>query len=391
MSALAFVLAPVAVAVVLFVSGWAKVGDVTGTRLAFVAMRVPAVLTRPAVVRALPFAELALGCALLLTWGWVLAVVGAAVTVLFLVYAALVGRVLQAGDSVECHCFGNLGSDRVTPLTLVRNLVLVLLAALATGFGAAGSGVVPAAGDLDGSDWWWPAMTALVVVTAMLIVRPGPLADDLPDELEEVDYLRQAIPIGVLVSQEGRRTQLRDLAAQRPQLLVFISITCGACEIVAEWLPSFSERLEIVEVATVFTNPLEAVPARWHAGSTPWFDPDSAVTDLFSSGRPAAVLFGADGMLAGGPVTGARAIEEFVDDIVAELASEPPPEPAPFQHDHDHDDDHVHSHDDGHGHDDRHDDGHGHDHDVHADDVQTVAFEFEPQESETDPAGPRRP
>ena len=55
---LAFVLVPVAVAVVLFVSGWAKVGDVTGTRLAFVAMKVPAVLTRASFVRALPFAEL---------------------------------------------------------------------------------------------------------------------------------------------------------------------------------------------------------------------------------------------------------------------------------------------------------------------------------------------
>ena len=147
---LAFVLAPVAVAVVLFVSGWAKVGDVTGTRLAFVAMKVPAALTRPSFVRALPFAELLLGCALLLTWGWVLAVAAAATTLLFLVYAALVARVLRAGDDVECHCFGTLGDDRVTSVTLARNLVLVLLAALATGFGASGSGVVPARRRLPG-------------------------------------------------------------------------------------------------------------------------------------------------------------------------------------------------------------------------------------------------
>ena len=175
MNVLAFVLAPVAVAVVLFVSGWAKVGDVTGTRLAFVAMKVPAALTRPSVVRALPFAELLLGCALLLTWGWVLAVAAAAATVLFLVYAALVARVLRAGEDVECHCFGTLGDDRVTSVTLARNLVLVLLAALATGFGASGSGVVPAVGDFQGSDWWWPVMTALVVAhgPADLPARPG--------------------------------------------------------------------------------------------------------------------------------------------------------------------------------------------------------------------------
>ena len=241
MNVLAFVLAPVAVAVVLFVSGWAKVGDVTGTRLAFVAMKVPAALTRPSVVRALPFAELLLGCALLLTWGWVLAVAAAATTLLFLVYAALVARVLRAGDDVECHCFGTLGDDRVTSVTLARNLVLVLLAALATGFGASGSGVVPAIGDFQGSDWWWPVMTALVVLTALLIFRPGGAADEpTVDDEEMEDYLRQPVPIGFLESEDGRRVQLRDLATRQPQLLIFMSIGCGACHIVAEWLPSFA-------------------------------------------------------------------------------------------------------------------------------------------------------
>jgi hypothetical protein len=364
-NALAFVLAPVALAVVLFVSGWAKVGDVTGTRLAFVAMKVPAALTRQSVVRALPFAELLLGCALLLTWGWVLAAAAAATTMLFLVYAALVARVLRAGDSVECHCFGTLGDDRVTPATLARNLVLVLLAALATGFGASGSGLIPAVGDFEGSDWWWPVMTALIVVTALLIIRPGQAPEEPAlDEDEIEDYLRQPVPIGFLESEDGRKVQLRELARLRPQLLIFMSIGCGSCHIVAEWLPSFAEKLQIVEVNTVFTESLESLPKIMRAeGSTIWFDPESAVTDLFASGRPAAVLFGADGMLAGGPVLGAKDIEYFVDDIVAELAAAPPQELVPFppgMFDHDHDHDHDHDLDDGHG-------DHGHGHDDHGD------------------------
>ena len=367
MNVLAFVLAPVAVAVVLFVSGWAKVGDVTGTRLAFVAMKVPAVLTRPSVVRALPFAELLLGCALLLTWGWVLAVASAATSVLFLVYAALVARVLRAGDAVECHCFGTLGDDRVTSVTLARNLVLVLLAALATGFGASGSGVIPAVGDFQGSDWWWPVMTALVVTTALLIFRPAGAAEEpQADEDEIEDYLRQPVPIGFLQSEDGRKVQLRDLARQRPQLLIFMSVGCGSCHIVAEWLPSFAERLEIVGINTIFSEPLDSVPENLRPGATMWFDPDSAVTDLFANGRPAAVLFGADGMLAGGPVLGPKDIEFFVDDIVAELAAAPPQELVPFppgmfdhEHDHDHDLDGAHGHDDhGHGPDDHGPDKH---------------------------------
>ncbi len=74
--------------------------------------------------------------ALLLTWGWLLAVVGAVATALFVVYTVLVARVLRTGDSVECHCFGSLGGDRVTSATLARNLVLVALAATHDGASA---------------------------------------------------------------------------------------------------------------------------------------------------------------------------------------------------------------------------------------------------------------
>ena len=258
MTALALVLAPVATAVVLLVSGWAKVGDVTGMRLAFVAMGVPAALSRPVVVRALPYAELALGLALLLTWGWLLAVVGAVSTALFAAYAVLVARVLRTGDSVECNCFGSLGGDRVTSATLARNIVLVALAAIATAFGAGGSGVIPALGDLDGAEWWWPVMTALVVLAAVLVVRPSPAAD--APVVDDVDYLRQPIPIGVLVAEDGRHVQLRHLAAQRPQLLVFMSVSCGSCHVLADLLPGLAERLGVVEVATVYSESLDNLP-----------------------------------------------------------------------------------------------------------------------------------
>jgi cytochrome oxidase Cu insertion factor (SCO1/SenC/PrrC family) len=374
-TALALVLAPVATAVVLLVSGWSKLGDVTGLRLAFVAMRVPTALSRVAVVRSLPYVELALGLALLLTWGWLLAVVGATVTVLFLGYTLLVARVLRAGDSVDCQCFGSLGDDRVTLVTLARNLVLVALAALATAFGVGGSGVVPAMGDFDGAAWWWPVMTALVVLAAVLVVRPGRVEEVAPEE--GVDYLRQPIPIGVLVAADGRHVQLRDLASQRPQLLTFMSVSCGACDVLADLFPDFVERLGVVEIVTIFVDPLDSVPERLRKpGTTTYHDPDRAVTDLFTSLRPAAVLFGADGLLAGGPVTGVPDIQAFVEDIVAELEAAPPGELEADDHGHDHAHDHGHAHDD-------HDHGHGHAHGDDHGDVQAVVLDGA-QEDETD-------
>jgi hypothetical protein len=320
-------------------------------------MQVPAALNRPAVVRSLPYAEIALGLALLLTWGRPLAVVGALVTALFAGYAVLVARVLRSGDSVECHCFGSLGDDRVTPLTLVRNLVFVALAALATAFGVGGSGVIPALGDLEGGEWWWPVMSALLVLAAVLVVRPGRMEEVEP--AEPVDYLRQPIPIGVLVTADDQRVQLRDLARERPHLLVFVSVGCGSCHVLADLLPGMAERLGIVAVATVFSEPLDTVPDSMKVpGTTPYLDPERAVTDLFTSLRPAAVLFGADGLLAGGPVVGVREIEEFVEDIVGELEAAPElPPPVEAHHGHDHDHGHGHAHGEGHAHDHQHDQG----------------------------------
>ena len=96
-------------------------------------------------VRSLPFVELALGLALLLTWGWLLAVVAGVVTALFVTYWVLVARVLRTGEQVHCNCFGTIGDDRITRATLARNSVLVVLAAVATAYGAAGSGVASGA------------------------------------------------------------------------------------------------------------------------------------------------------------------------------------------------------------------------------------------------------
>jgi hypothetical protein len=360
-TALALVLAPLTCSVVLIVSGAAKVGNAEATRAAFVAMDVPTFLRARPVVRSLPYIELALGVALLATWGWLLAVVAVVVTALFLTYFVLVARALRSGEQVHCNCFGTIGDDRVTWATLARNGVLVVLGVLTTAFGAAGSGVVPAFRDFEGSDWWWPVMVALVVAAAVLVTAPGrpDSSADVPEE-ELLDYLRQRIPFAMLEDPQGEHTTLRKLAAERAQLLVFLSTGCYSCIQVGEHLADWAVRLSPVELSAVFTQDLGSVPSDFDAeGVRKWRDIESGTSDAFaSSGRPAAVLLGADGMLAGGPVTGYAAVTRFVDEILAELESGDAPAqpenpeagaeslaPAPphdhVPHDHDHDHDHA--------------------------------------------------
>ena len=88
-----------------------------------------------------------------------------------------------------------------------------------------------------------------------------------------------------------------------------------------------------------------------------WFDVEQGATETFAKGRPSAVLLGADGALAGGPVAGANAVVTFVEEIVAELSAAPDL-PMPVEPEHASIGAPGHGHD--HGHDRRSDDGHGH-------------------------------
>jgi hypothetical protein len=350
-TAVALVLAPLACSVVLALSGVAKARDPAGTRDAFTALSVPRALRGDAVVGSLPYVEAGLALLLLVTWSWPLAVVAGATTVLFAAYWVLVLLVLRRGDDVDCGCFGAVGDDRVTGATLARNSVLLVLAGLATAFGASGEGVPTVARDLSGADAAWLLMALAVTAAGVLVVgrqAPGPTAAADEDLL---DYDRQPIPFALLTDSEGRRTTLRELADARPQLLVFLSPSCGSCVDVAARLPEWSADLGPVQIQTVYTAELDTLPANVTAPGVPaWFDVEDGATHTFApTGRPAAVLLGADGLLAGGPVAGSIAVTEFVADIVAELAAvdEAPGQVVYYEAD-------PHGHDHGHGH------GHGH-------------------------------
>ena len=71
----ALILTPLLLAAVLAASGVAKLRDAGSGRAAFDALRVPPALAQPWIVAAVPYAELALAVGLLLTQGWVLAIV----------------------------------------------------------------------------------------------------------------------------------------------------------------------------------------------------------------------------------------------------------------------------------------------------------------------------
>lgn len=308
----ALLAATVLTAAVLLVSGVAKVRD--GDPLAsWEAMGVPDRLRRRWLARWHAWGEIALGVLLVtLPAPWATVIAGL-VVVLFAAYLVLITRVVAGGEAATCNCFGSLGSGVVDRWTVVRNAVLV---------GVAGLSVVDlwvngwAASRLADAFGWVAALAVTALVTA-LVLREG-----AEPETDADDYLRLPIPDVPVVEGPGAEPRsLREVAADKALLLVLLSPGCGPCRQTTGHLPEWVEALPGVDVRVVSQIPhaqVMQVEPRWEG--LVLYEPGGAVGKVFGlHGRPAAVLLGADGLLAGGPVRGYAEVVQFVDDIRAEL------------------------------------------------------------------------
>jgi uncharacterized membrane protein YphA (DoxX/SURF4 family)/peroxiredoxin len=122
---------------VFVVAGLAKLADVAGSRRSMADFGVPAALT-PAFAVLVPCAELACAAALVtvrLAW---LGSIGA--SALLTVFTAGVTANLFLGRKPDCRCFGQVYSSQIGWPTVVRNAVLLGLAAFIANQGPADSG-----------------------------------------------------------------------------------------------------------------------------------------------------------------------------------------------------------------------------------------------------------
>ena len=97
-----------------------------------------------------------------------------------------------------------------------------------------------------------------------------------------------------------------------------------APQAVVERRETYRRLMPEVDVRLLLTEP---VTSRWTETDEPQslHDEDDYVGEsLGYRGTPSAVLLGADGLLAGGPVTGDRAVDSFVDDVYESLHGERP-------------------------------------------------------------------
>ena len=356
--------APILLSLTLLISGLAKLGARQGTEDAMTSLRIPLRPFHRSIASVLPVAEIVLALIL-----WVPAVplqvmVSLLIAALMLTYLVIIARALTWDETVECSCFGTLASPTVSRITLGRNVLLSVLALLTVLAAASGAmttvlvqqplslvnlGVVlllavvltvlslggttpeaeedsPATGTRGSAGERAPATGAGAGSGAGAGAGAGAPAYDeseIDDEGELLDYERDAVPAGVLQRPDGSLVTLRVLSAEQAALLVFVSEGCGPCERVLDEVPGWITTLSpFMQVKTVFSRPLEKLRERTltrvgdHALHDPVF---SAREALGSRGAPSAVLLGADGMLAGGPVTGGSDVIAFVQEIQEQL------------------------------------------------------------------------
>lgn len=302
----------VLVAVVLLASGAAKLGAPDDVASAFDDLRVPGPLRVRPVRLALPWAEIVLGVSLVALPAPASTASAVAATLLMAGYTVLIGRALGFDEDVSCACFGRWGASQVTGRSMARN-VLLLVASIGALCWTLTDARPAALAVVTGPGWAWLLGAALVGAVTWLVGSPNsesPDPTEVTASVEELDYLRSPIPMAYLERPDGERITLRELAATKARLLLFVKPNCGACRGLEDQLPALRERLGVAVGVELVSR----------VAGADFLDNDGEAAHLMEIRRvPAAVLLGADGLLAGGPVVGRADVDAFVDDIAAQL------------------------------------------------------------------------
>jgi uncharacterized membrane protein YphA (DoxX/SURF4 family) len=156
---------------VFVVSGIAKWVDKPGTEASMSRYRFLPVGSARLISNLFPLLELAVG--LLLVFGLLTTFAALAAVLLFAIFTGLVVYDLSRGQNQSCHCFGRLSDERLTPMAVVRNLVLMALSLLVA-FGPTGwvslDSVLGVAGDSASATQADAANVVPIVLLALLCV-----------------------------------------------------------------------------------------------------------------------------------------------------------------------------------------------------------------------------
>jgi len=336
----ALLIARLVLSVVFVVAGLAKLADVPGSQKAIYEFGVPQPLANQLGLL-LPCAEIAVAIALIpLASAWW----GALVALLLLVaFIAGISSNLVQGRTPACHCFGQLSSAPAGPATLVRTILLALVAGFLVVFGRSSAG-------LSASSWFGALalaqrleLLAGVIVGALLVAESWLLLQTLRQYgrlllriervesrlaeagigLEEETEESAGLPVGTQApafSGSGLTREMISLdglrAPGKPLVLIFTNPTCAPCAAlmpeVARWQRDYADKLTIAVLSPGSRRANSAQIAE-HRIARVVLQRNTEIDDLYQvRGTPSAVLIRPDGTIGSLLAKGPEAIRSLV-------------------------------------------------------------------------------
>lgn len=320
------VVAGVAVAAVLAVSGIAKLFDRVGTREAVAGLGVPTWLV-PVVTAGLAPAELVVAGVVLVPATAVAGLVLAAA--LLLAFTAVVVAALRAGRRPACRCFGRVGAAEVSGRTVRRDGALLALTLLA--LSALAGGDRPAGGPAVGAVVLGLAVAAVLVLGEAVAGRNA--RRRAADAAGSPAVPPAPAPRFTLPTLDRGPVSLDDLLEPGlPLLLVTLSPGCGPCQRLhpdlVQWARLFGSTLSIAVLAT---DGREAnAPSSADASPlTVLVDDANVRARLGTTGTPSAVLVAPDGRLASSVADGEARVRRLLVRTVTGVAAPAQPDQGP--------------------------------------------------------------
>jgi thiol-disulfide isomerase/thioredoxin/uncharacterized membrane protein YphA (DoxX/SURF4 family) len=331
-------------AAIFFIAGAAKLYDLEGSQKAAGDFGVPEGLAKPAGI-ILPLLEIAIAIALLpLNSAWY---GGIAALVLLTIFTVGMAVQMAKGQAPDCHCFGQIYSEPVGKKSILRNVFLMIAAAVLVIAGRISPGQSVTALISDPASRTFLAYLIGILAIAMvfsLLAKQREMSAKLLELQQEIDSLQmvndamasgqsrhehmtppdEGLPIGAvapdfeLPDMKGRAVSFEQLMMQgKAMLFFFISPTCAPCKAllpeIGKWQDELRGKVDFIFVSTGSADE-NAVKLPQLGGQIHLLQKKREVAESFKAKwTPTAVLVNAGGLIASRPAPGDSAIRDLID------------------------------------------------------------------------------
>jgi peroxiredoxin len=288
---------------------------------------------------ALPFAEIVFAyCFLFVSTSWLGAIGG---LILLLTFSGGMLWQMAKGNAPDCHCFGQMHSEPISPKTLIRNIIFAILALFLIAQGRDGQGY-------SLSDGTSNTMQLILILIVLMLV--GVAVFYLKKILDGQTELLRRIELLEVVSGEGRPLErsdagsphdglpigapfpafeLRDmsgrtvspsslLANDKPAVFFFVSPTCEPCKALLPEMERWEAELgDRVNFALFSSGTAES-----NAGKFAVFTDDVILDEnreiaelVYARWTPTAIFVRADETVGSHPAAGDVAIRKLIGTI----------------------------------------------------------------------------